>query len=343
MRAVLVGLGSYGYRWAEDCRQHPDVDLVAFVAHSERSKSRALKEWGVPEDKLFMDLDEALSRTGPDFLIDVTPPSVHREVALRAFDHGVSVLGEKPLSDNLQAAAETVRAGLEAGVHHMISQQQRFGVQHRLTQKLLMADEIGEPGQIDVSLFTAWADSPGTHYVTEPYMFLTDMGCHHFDAIRYVLGETPISAQVLSWNLSWGWHQGDASHTALFQFPRCQAVHRAMGCSLGRATPWNGNWRIEGEKGTILWQDDRVIVSRVHRTDATIQREIDLSGYAEPVGRPAVLREFLAALRDDREPECSGRDNLETMKMTFAAVESARTGRTVSLESLNDGAAGNKT
>ena len=39
-----------------------------------------------------------------------------------------------------------------------------------------------------------------------------------------------------------------------------------------------------------------------------------------------MLDEFLAALAEPREPECSGRDNLGTMAMTFAAVRSARQG-----------------
>ena len=45
-----------------------------------------------------MNLEEAIERTRPDFVLDVTPPSAHREVALTCFAAGVSVLGEKPLS-----------------------------------------------------------------------------------------------------------------------------------------------------------------------------------------------------------------------------------------------------
>lgn len=98
-RAILVGLGSYGRQWASDCRDHEGVDLAGFVAHSERSYERAAREWGVPQDRLFMNLEEAIERTRPDFVLDVTPPSAHREVALTCFAAGVSVVGEKPLSD----------------------------------------------------------------------------------------------------------------------------------------------------------------------------------------------------------------------------------------------------
>ena len=105
-RVVLVGLGSYGRLWADDCRDHDGVDLVGFVAHSERSRERALREWCVPSDRLYMNLEEAIERETPDFVLDVTPPSVHHEVALTSFAAGVSVLGEKPLSDDPDAARE---------------------------------------------------------------------------------------------------------------------------------------------------------------------------------------------------------------------------------------------
>jgi predicted dehydrogenase len=166
-------------------------------------------------------------------------------------------------------------------------------------------------------------------------MFLLDMGCHHFDAIRYVLGADPLSARVLSWNLPWGWHAGDASHVALFDFPgRVRAIQRATGCSNGKATPWSGDWRIEGPRGSITWEDGRVFVTREHRTENRRREEIPLEAAGGKEGQAAVLDEFLAALRDDREPECSSRDNLGTMAMTFAAVESARSGRAVALSEV---------
>ena len=55
----------------------------------------------------------------------------------------------------------------------------------RTTRRLLAEDLIGSVGQLDVSLYVNWADAPGSHYVTEPHMSLTDMGIHHFDMMRY--------------------------------------------------------------------------------------------------------------------------------------------------------------
>ena len=48
-------------------------------------------------------------------------------------------------------------------------------------------------------------------------------------------------------------------------------------------------------------------------------------------GPAAILNEFVSAVREGREPECSARDNIRTLAMTFGAVESAATGRKVRL------------
>jgi predicted dehydrogenase len=41
---------------------------------------------------------------------------------------------------------------------------------------------------------------------------------------------------------------------------------------------------------------------------------------------PGVLAEFAAAIREGREPEASGRDNLLILELVFAAVEAAASG-----------------
>ena len=325
LKTILAGLGSHGRHWAGVCREHPDVEITGFVARTDKSRRRAAVEWGVPEDRLFPSLQAAIESVSVDFVLDVTPPAAHRDIALTSFDAGLPVLGEKPMSDNLETAGEMVRAEQKGGCLHMIAQQRRFDPQPRKTRQLLEDRVIGEPGQLDIGFYVAWADLPGTHYVKEPFMFLLDMGCHHFDMMRYVLGSEPVGVQVTSWNLPWGWHEGDASHIAVFEFPGgLRAIHRAMGCTNGKTTPWTGNWRIEGPTGSLTWEDGRIFVSHEHRTEQRGRQEVSLPDWKSADSTTAVLDEFLTAMKEGRKPECDGADNLKTMAMTFAALESAK-------------------
>jgi predicted dehydrogenase len=335
MKAILVGLGGRGRHWLKACREHPDVEVVAVVEPAMDNKKRAVDELDVPSDHLYDDLADAASKVEADFVVDVTPPVIHERIAMAAFDSGLHVLGEKPLCDDYGAARRIVAAGKAAGVRHMIAQNYRFNALPRTTRRLLGEDRIGGVGQLDVSLYVDWADNPGSHYVTEPYMFLTDMGIHHFDMMRYTLASEPVSVQAITWNLPWGWHQGDACQLIHFEFENGVAVtHRGIGCTMGHVPAGhNGEWRYEGPTGTLSWEGMDLYHTVKHKADPQIREQISLDE-PNPEGHNPVLSEFLAALKEDREPECGAEDNLKSMSMVFGAVLSAKEGRRVQLSDL---------
>ena len=333
MKAILVGLGGRGYHWLSACEDHKEVELVAYVEASEKNRQRAIDQRGIPENKIFADLNDVPQSFGADFVVDVTPPSVHEAIAMKSFDLGLHLLGEKPLSDDFDAAKRIVSAGKNANVKHMITQNYRFNALPRTTRRLIEDHKIGEIAQLDVSLYVNWADSPGSHYVTEPYMFLTDMGIHHFDMMRYTLGADPISAQAITWNLPWGWHQGDACQIILFKFENgVFATHRGIGCTMGHVPAGhNGEWRYEGPKGTLTWEGFDLYQTLNHRQNPTIRKQVDLDDIDGP---NPVLNEFVRAIKEDREPECNAADNLKSMSMVFAAVLSAKEGREILISDL---------
>ena len=196
MKAILVGLGGRGRYWLGQCQQQAGVEVAACVEPFAPNRQRATADHDFAADRMYDDLGQALNAMQADFVLDVTPPAIHEEIAMQTFAAGLHLLGEKPLSDDYQAARRVVEAGTQTGVAHMITQNYRFNGLPRTTRRLLAEDLIGPVGQLDVSLYVNWADSPGSHYVTEPYMFLTDMGIHHFDMMRYTLGQDPVSAHA---------------------------------------------------------------------------------------------------------------------------------------------------
>ena len=334
MKAILTGLGGRGLYWLDNARNHPNVEVVAFVEPFQGSIDRAVNEHNVARDTIFSSLDEAIANSDADFVLDVTPPAVHPEVAFKAFENGLHVIGEKPLSDNFEIARKVAAAGQAAGLTHMITQNYRFGSLPRTSRRVLDEGLIGKPGQCDIQFYMNWADMPGSHYVTEPYMLINDMMVHHFDLMRYVLNEDPISVRAQTWNQPWGWHAGDACHSIVFEFESgLVATHVANGAAVGSRTTYNGDWRIEGEKGSLDWNHDVISYSHLHRTDEKVDaREIKQDKAAPP--DQAMLDEFFAAIRDNRPPECGAQDNLKSLAMVFAAIQSAKEKREVQLSEL---------
>jgi predicted dehydrogenase len=333
MRALIVGLGGRGYFWWEECQRHPEVEVAGCVEPQESVREWAVREAKIPEERIFSDFRTAVDAIEVDFVLDVTPPSVHERIADLAFEAHLPLLGEKPISDNLAAAQRMVQAGQHAGVVHMITQNYRFNQLPRTTRRLLDKEIIGEIGQLDVSLYVPWADKPGSHYVTEPYMFLTDMGIHHFDMMRYLLACEPVSVLAKTWNQSWGWHQGDACQFLCFQFEDgIMATHRGSGCTIGHVPAnHNGEWRFEGSTGSLTWEGAELFLTRHHRVEPKVREMIELDRSAEEGINP-LLSEFVTAVGENRQPECNAIDNLKSFGMVMAARCSAEEGREVSLE-----------
>ena len=120
-----------------------------------------------------------------------------------------------------------------------------------------------------------------------------------------------------------------------------------------RATVWNTLPRVRGQRTdhgaprdqrgrrsdiSILTDDDIIVAVSVDvapavKADPQIREQISLDE-PNPEGHNPVLSEFLAALREDREPECGAEDNLKSMSMVFGAVLSAKEGRRVQLSEL---------
>ena len=332
-RCILTGLGGRGRHWLQAVQKRDDVEIVAGVEPSEANRQIAIEK-GMAPDKIFSSLEDAFNHVEADFVLDVTPPKVHHLVAEQAFAHGLHVLGEKPLSDDFSIARQVAQSGAAAGVKHMITQNYRFGAQPRTTRKVLAEGLIGTPEQCDVRFYMPWADMAGTHYVTEPFMLINDMMVHHFDLMRYVLQADPIAVQAITWNHSWGWHKGDAAHAIVFEFPdNLFATHVSCGCAVGSKTSWNGDWRLEGANGSIDWDASGTWHSHLHRTEEKVDRQ-KIEHLDVPPGEQSMLDEFFAAIDQNREPECSAQDNLKSLAMVFAAIQSAKEKRRVELSEL---------
>jgi len=329
LKGILVGLGGRGSHWLFAGRRHPQTEWAAYVEMAPANRARAISQWQVPENRIYGSLEEAIAAQKADFVMDVTPPAAHESISTSAFNAGLHLIGEKPMSDDFAAARRMVDRGRAAGVRHMITQNYRFGGQPRTTRRVLADGLIGSPGQVDILFTMPWADSPGSHYVTQPFMFTKDMGIHHFDMLRYVLGRDPVSVRCVTWNPSWGWHAGDASHVAIFDFGNnLHAVHRGAGCAVGQHTGWNGEWRIEGPQGTITWEGDEIWFTHLHRAEKRRREKIfpDNKGGGPEAGPEALLTEFAAAIREQRDPECSATDNIKSLAMVAGAVQSATEG-----------------
>ncbi|TMB79683.1 MAG: hypothetical protein E6J46_03310 [Chloroflexi bacterium] len=155
---------------------------------------------------------------------------------------------------------------------------------------------------------------------------LVDMSIHHFDLLRLILGREPDRIFCEAWNPSWTSFTGPSVAVATIDFDGVVVSYRASWVSAGPITPWAGEWSMEFEHGEVVWTSaadsdvklDKVVVRPRDGKPRTLT--------LPPVPRTgtwATLTEFAGAVRSGQEPETSGRNNLGTIALTAAVVESA--------------------
>ena len=118
--------------------------------------------------------------------------------------------------------------------------------------------------------------------------------------------------------------------------------YRGSWCSEGVPTDWDAAWRITGTKGSLVWDGADRIEARVATGGPAFLRETDvvpvpkLSDDRQTQEHASAIAAFVDAVESGTPPETDSSDNLHSIAMVFAAIQSARTGQTALIE--QDGA-----
>ncbi len=330
-RALLVGAGNMGKTWGRNLKAHADrVEVVGWVDIRPDAAAKAAAELQISPTYTGVDLGEALAETRPDFVVDVTVPEAHRDVTVQALAAGVPVLGEKPMADTLEHAREMVAASERAGKLYMVSQSRRYDPQLHALRRLI-EERVGPPGILNSDFYI------GAHFGgfrdEMPSPLLLDMAIHTLDAARYLCGGDPVAVYCDEFNPAWSWYQGNASATAIFEMTGgLRYTYRGSWCSEGRHTSWEAEWRAVGPNGTATWDGKNPPVADVvtERGAFLSQCETHPAEAADiPRGIAGSLGDCLNALETGQTPMGECHDNIRSLAMVFAAIESARTGRRV--------------
>ncbi|MHC4480380.1 MAG: Gfo/Idh/MocA family protein, partial [Planctomycetota bacterium] len=244
------------------------------------------------------------------------------------FERGLHVLVEKPIADTMARGRAMVEAARRAQRTLMVSQNYRFRPWARTMRDLIQGGRFGPPDNVSVR-FAMNVRLDGSSGLARSHPLVRDMSIHHFDLMRALTGREPLSVYARAWQPQWSWFAHDPSVAAIFEFEGgLKAVYEGTWVTRGRETTWDGYWSVECPEAVIELRADRVHVLAPGHADQDVEVEL-VKG--SPSGQAEALEEFQAAVLEGREPQTSGRDNLQSLGMSFAAMESARTGTPVEI------------
>ena len=336
VRAVLAGCGAISRAWLGPILERGDVEMAGLVDLDEERARSLAQECKLDGALVGSDLEKILVRATPDVVFDCTVPEAHVEVTLKALAHGCHVLGEKPMADSMANARKMVAAAQRANRVYAVIQNRRYTPQVRALRAFLETGAIGRITTVHSDFFI------GAHFGgfrdRMEHVLLLDMAIHTFDSARLLSGADGVSVLCHEWNPAGSWYDHEASAVAVFRMTGDVVYcYRGSWCAEGLNTSWECDWRIIGTKGSVTWDGgDGFRAQQVAAPSGFISalRDVEVpveGGAARPTGHAGVIDAFLEALRAGATPETICTDNIRSLAMVHAAVESATTGRWVDI------------
>ncbi|WP_164821962.1 Gfo/Idh/MocA family protein [Sinorhizobium medicae] len=339
-RAVLCGCGAMARGWlkaiAADRELQSIIRVVGLVDVNSEAARALAAEFEIEDAVIGSDLDAVLTETAPDILFDIVIPAARRDVVATALRHGCHVLSEKPMAASLEAARELIELAGNAGRIHAIVQNRRFIAGIRRIRRFIESGAIGDLTAIHCDFFIG-AHFGGFREEME-HVLLLDMAIHTFDAARFIADKTPLAVYCHEENPRGSWYAHGAAATAIFELTDdVTFTYRGSWCAEGANTSWESEWRIIGTEGTLLWDGAEALsANRVAGSDGFFRplAPIEIPNPADlrqAQGHASVIADFVAAVRTGTKPETVGDDNINSLAMVFAAIESARTRQRVTI------------
>lgn len=334
VKAIQIGLGHWGFSWSRDViPKVPTVQMVGYVDTNPEATARVQGELGIDPKLCFASLEEAAKRTDATMALCTLRTEAHYPVVKRALEMGYNVLVEKPFTTTIAQAKELVALARAQDRVLMVSQNYRHQPAPIAAAGLIAEGKFGPLNMVSLD-FRRHGPSQGYRYWDMPDPLLADMSIHHFDLMRFVLGDEPVRLSCRTWNPPGSPFRFDPSGVATIEFSRGTVVsYRASWMNSGPVTPWAGEWVMDGAEGQIAWS------SRDHFRDKAgpdVLTLRPLDGKPEKVkldkvqfpDRTGTLNAIAGVLDTGVVPPgfSSGEDNLGSLALMQAAILSASRG-----------------
>jgi 2-hydroxy-4-carboxymuconate semialdehyde hemiacetal dehydrogenase len=260
-----------------------------------------------------LDLQEGLAQAGVEAAILATPTPIHASQAIEVMRAGKHVEIEIPMADSLADAQRVVEVKQESGLIAMAGHTRRFNPSHQWIHKKIQAGEL-KLQHLDVQ--TLFFRRTNTNAEGKPRSWTDHLlwhhACHTVDLFQYQTGETVRDVQAM---------QGPMHPDLGIAMDMSLAMRVPSGAMCSLTLSFNNNgplgtyFRYICDNGTYLARYDDLLDGNDQPIDVS---NVDVSMN----GIELQDREFIAAIREGREPNGSVTQVLPAME-TLDRLEQA--------------------
>lgn len=302
----------------------PIVDLVAIagVPGEEKRVDELVAKYGarravIGADKVFQDPDvEAVLLTVPNHL--------HRALAVEALAHGKHVLVEKPLATTTEDADAMIAAARKAKKLLMVAQCRRYFEGARVAKQRI--GELGKPLNITHTLgvYTLEPRAPWWKSAAQTGGLALGLnGPHLVDTASWLIDAKPTRVYCQTQRFREGW-EGEDEATFIVNFADGSVLTGRLSESM---KPHVNESLIIGPNGMMRLVDDR----NLWLNGEKIVSE-ELKPYIDgDAGFEGQVREFVAAIRENRAPMASAEEVRGVTQVLEGARNSAAQSRPIDI------------
>lgn len=274
LKGALIGYGFIGGKGhAPAYRERQDVEMVAFADICEGR--RVLIPEAFPQAKVYSDYLSLLNAHSAelDFIDICTPPVYHAEIALAAFERGVHVLCEKPITVSTQEAEIVMKAAKKHERVFFPCHNYKHAPVVKAIRRAIDDGKIGKPHTLTLSTFrnthakgvTEW----NTHWRREKKYsgggIAMDHGSHTFYLTFDWLKEYPthVTAKMINKSAQDGssWDTED-NFSITLTFPSGWATTFLTWTAGVRKVIYS----VQGTTGAVRVEDDDIEVATMQKT-----------------------------------------------------------------------------
>ena len=183
IKAAVVGVGNIGSIHADIYSTLESVDLTAVCDTDKEKADKAASKFNC---KAFYSVESLLAEMPMEIASVCTKGEEnggdHYIPTIQLLDAGIHVLGEKPISNNIEHARSMQKRAEEKRVRYGIN------LNHRFTPSAVKAKEWitnGRIGSIHMIDLTMWIDNP---VESSPWFHLRALHPHSFNILNYFVG-----------------------------------------------------------------------------------------------------------------------------------------------------------
>lgn len=294
MKIALAGAGAFGEKHLDGLDRIDGVEVVSLIGRTLEKTQEIATRRGIPH--VSTELADALALPEVDAVILCTPTQLHAEQAIACMTAGKHVEVEIPLADNWADAQAVLAKQKETGLVCMVGHTRRFNPSHQYVHQKIKAGDFAIQ-QMDVQ--TYFFRRTNTNAKGEARSWTDHLLWHHaahtVDLFQYQTGEKVVVAQAVE-----GPHHpnlGIAMDMSI-QLKTETGKICTLSLSFNNDGPLGTFFRYIGDTSTYLARYDELYNGRDEAIDVS---KVDVSMN----GIELQDREFIAAIREGREPNSS--------------------------------------